>query len=488
MRSAELLSTLSLILFYTAIPLLLPLGYAYYFNEPTTEAIATSIFVMMLPAIPVFIPQIFKWLSGVINTVIILLFKKEAPWNYALTAYSKRQELSKLKFGDILAVTSLAWLVIPIITAYPYVQFGLSPIDALFESMSGWTSTGLSLIAQPENMYSSIILFRSVTQWIGGLGILILMLSFMRHRQAQDLLAFEAKNSNDIGIKNAASRIWKIYLFLTALSIAAVALSGFDLLTATNLGFAGISNGGFFPFSAYPFIWVQKIVLALTMFLGAISFTTYAKLRFAKIGALLGEEFLLYLSLIIVFSSLIFFFGHDALANTMLNTISAIACGGFAIGDLSIMHEFSIFMLIILMVCGGMYGSTTGGLKLWRILVALKMVFARIRSYFLPEGAVQVIKVDGVPVHGHSISEVFGYIFMYIFLLVVFSAVFISWDFGIIDSLFIVASAMGNVGLSTINLAVLDLAQKSLLIAIMYLGRIEILPLLALFRFAFGRK
>ncbi|MFH1306374.1 MAG: potassium transporter TrkG [Candidatus Micrarchaeota archaeon] len=488
MRALEILSTLSLILFYTAIPLLLPLGYAYYYAEPTLQPIAIVIFIMMFPSIPVILSGIFKWLAGGINTLIQKLFRREAPWNFAVEVFTRRPELSKLKFGDILAVAALAWIVIPSITAYPYYMSGLSIEDSLFESVSGWTSTGLSILSAPEEMSPSLVLFRSVTQWVGGLGIILLMLSLFKHRQAKSLLAFEAKDSMELGTGNTAAKIWKIYIFLTILAIAALILSGFDLLTASNLGFSGLSNGGFFPFSSFPFLWIQKLILALTMFFGAISFMTYNKLQAGKLNALLGEEFLLFLALIIISVSLIFFIANDEIFNSILNTVSAIACGGFAIGDLSVMHEFSLYILILLMICGGMYGSTAGGIKLWRILVALKLVLTKIRQYFMPIGSVQVVKVDGSTVEDHTITEVLGFMFMYLLLFVICAGVFMAWDYGIVDSMFTVASAMGNVGLSTINMATLPIFSKYFLIIIMYVGRIEIFPVLALLRLMVGRN
>lgn len=488
MRTQEILATLSSILFYTSIPLLLPLGYAYYFNESTLEPIALVVAIMMAPSIPVVVPGFFKWVFAGFTSIFNFIFRKEAHWNFAINILTKRPELSELKFGDILAITSLSWILIPLLTAYPYIANGMSIENAIFESMSGWTSTGLSIITSFENIPNSLILFRSVTQWVGGIGIILLMLSLLKHRQAKNLLAFEAKDSMEIGIQKTASKIWKIYIGLTIFTIALLVVSGFDLFNASNLGFAGISNGGFFPFLTYDLIWIQKLILALTMFLGAVSFVTYNKVLSGKLKALIAQEFLLFIALILAGIGLITAVGHDEIQNTILNTVSAIACGGFAIGDLSVMHEFSIYVLIILMICGGMYGSTTGGIKLWRILVALKIVWERIRSYFLPTGSVQVINVDGNQVSDSALTEVLGFIFMYIVLFLVCAGIFMAWDYGIVDSMFTVASAMGNVGLSTIEISLLPIYEKVFIITMMYVGRIEIFPVLALFRFMLGRK
>lgn len=469
-------------------PLLIPLGYAYYYAEPSLEPITWVVVAMMTPSLPVLIPGIFKWIFSLLASTYNFLFRREAHWNYALNVLTKRPELSELKFGDILAISAISWIIIPIIGAYPFYMSGMGAVDSVFESMSGWTSTGLSTITSFENIPNSLILYRSVIQWVGGLGIVLLMLSLLRNRQAKNLLASEAKDEMEIGPQKTASKIWKIYIGLTMVAIALVYLSGFELFEAVNLGFAGLSNGGYFPFMAYEMVWIQKLILALTMFLGAVSFVTYNKLLNGKMSALLAQEFLLFVFLIVAGVLLISTVGQDEFHNTLLNTVSAIACGGFAIGDLSVMHEFSIYVLIILMICGGMYGSTTGGLKLWRILVALKLIVARIKSYFLPIGTVQIIKMDGNTVSQSAMTEVMGYIFMYITVFLISAGIFMAWGHGIVDSMFIIASAMGNVGLSTLGIATLPEYAKIFLACLMFIGRIEIFPVLAMFRFMIGGK
>ncbi|MFA5108242.1 MAG: potassium transporter TrkG [Candidatus Micrarchaeia archaeon] len=488
MRLQEIFSTLTLILFYTSLPLLIPFFYAYYYHESTLEPIGTVLALMMAPAIPILLPSIFRKFAGIINSLIQFLFKREAPWNFALNIFMKKPELSTLKFGDILAVAALAWIVIPLICAYPYYYYGISIHDSIFESISGWTSTGLSIITNFDNLPKSLILFRSISQWVGGLGIVLLMLSFIKHRQSKNLLAFESKGEIGLGTAKTASKIWLIYIYLTIFAICALVLSGMNIFNSTNLAFAGLSNGGFFPFLSYDFTWVQKLILSGTMFLGAISFVTHNRLFSLDFRALFGEEFIFFVVLIILSIALIYFVGHDELNNSFLNAISAIACGGFAIGNLSIMHNFSIYVLILLMIFGGMYGSTTGGLKLWRILVALKLVFSKIRSYFLPSGSVQVVRVDGQSINEGAIVEVLAFIFIYLMLFVLSAGLFMAWNYGTEDSLFIVASALGNVGLSTFDIASMSIASKYFLGVLMYVGRIEIFPVLALMRFIFGRQ
>ncbi|MCK4319278.1 TrkH family potassium uptake protein [Candidatus Micrarchaeota archaeon] len=484
-----LLNKFTALLFYGAIPLLIPAAYGYYLGEEIWRTMAQVILVMMLPSLPSILINFARNTYTLFTSILNLIFRREAPWNYAtLIDLSKlKEQVSQLRLGEALALTSLAWIIIPLISAWPYLHAGYAPTDAFFESMSGWTSTGLSVIDAPETLPQSLILYRSITQWIGGLGIIVLMLAVFKGKEGRHLLRAEGKDSLDVGIEKTAKSYWGIYIFLTLVGIAVLLFFGMDIFNAINLSFSGISNGGFFPFSDYAFTDAQKVTLACLMFLGALSFVFHKKILSFKFRALFSEEFLFFLVIIGVSVSLIYWIGMDDPYNSFLNAVSAVASGGFAIGDLSIMHEFSKYVLILLMISGGMYGSTSGGIKIWRLLVAVKAVLLRIRSFFLPSGAVQVVKVEGSPVHTDLLMESIIYVFAYVFLLLFGAGVFIATGKGMVDSLFIVASSLGNVGLSTLQVSSMGEITKYCIIFFMYIGRIEIFPTLALVRFILKR-
>lgn len=473
------LKKLSAVMFYAALPLLLPLIYSLYKADGAAMAIAAPILILILPALPGVLIHVFNYLRTAINSVM----NPEVPWNYAELVHIRdmEKEIETLRMGEILALTSVAWLLVPAIAAIPYLFYGFGPVDAMFESVSGWTSTGLTAVATIENLPKSIIFFRSITQWIGGLGIVILMLTVIRGIQAYSFLKAEGRSSSEVGIGKTVGMIWKTYIILTMIGVATLAYLGIDVFNAVNLTMAGLSNGGFFPFDSYEFTAMQKFVLAGLMFAGATYFLFYkriAKFQFKK--ALLDEEFIFYVAITLSAILLIAFIGGEDITNTFLNAISAVACGGFAIGDLGVMHNFSKFLLILLMLSGGMLGSTTGGIKLRRILLVLKTIALRIRAAFLPTGTVQVVKINGKAVADSDIVESSTFIFSYLALLLFASGAFIAAGYGIEGSLFTVASAIGNVGLSTIPIYTMGQLGKGFLIALMYLGRIEIFPLLAL--------
>lgn len=480
------LKRLAVLMFYASLPLFIPLGYSIYLEDGAWATLAFTILLMAIPAVP----QILKHIFQNIKNFVISIFKPDTPFNYAnlLDLDKMREEVAELTLGQILALVSAAWLIIPAISAIPYLAYSFEPVDAYFESISGWTSTGLSALPSLNGLPPSIILYRSVTQWIGGLGIVILMLTVMKGREAKHFLKAEGRTATDVGISKTAGNIWGIYLVLTLVGIALLYAVGFDPLNSVNLTLAGVSNGGFFPFDSYDFDDSQKIILASLMFGGATSFIFYRNLFARKFKeAFFDEELALYILITVTAVGLIYVVGHEGIFNTFLNSVSAIACGGFAIGDLSIMSAFPTYIIILLMLMGGMMGSTTGGIKLWRILVLLKSIMRNIKSAFLPVGSVQIVKINGNPISEEFIVESSTFIFAYILLFLFGCGVLMAIEYEIEDSMFMIASAMGNVGLAIIPIPEMAQGTKIFLIALMYLGRIEIFPSLALIRYLVRR-
>ncbi len=483
-----LLGRLRGVMFYAGIPLLIPAIYGYWLGEEIWHVLALTAAIMMLAEVPGLIAGGFRSIIDFFRGAVRWILRRgEKAWGTGLAVEELGKKLDELTLGEALALTSLAWIVIPAIGAIPYAYAGLGPVDAFFESMSGWTSTGLSVVDSPENFPHSLILFRSITQWIGGLGIIVLMLAVLRGREARALLKAEGRESLGASISKTVRTYWKIYFVLSIVGLGLLYALGIDLFNSINLMMSGISNGGFFPFSHYDFTDAQKFALAGLMFAGATSFVFFDKVGKGRIfSAVKDEELILYVLLTVVAVGLIAYVGQEEVYNSILNSVSAIACGGFAIGDVAVMHEFSKYMIILLMICGGMYGSTTGAVKLWRILVVGKSVSQRIKQSFLPAGAVQAVKVNGVAIGAEAVIESAVFIFAYMALLLFGAGVFIAAGDGMVDSLFIVASSMGNVGLSTFTISVIPGAHKAFLILLMYLGRIEIFPSLALARYIIG--
>lgn len=483
---AEFLKKLAAIMFYASIPMLIPFFYSLYAGDDAWLPIGITTLILALPAIPQIVLSFLENIKSFIKSLV----NPDIPFNYSvlLDIKTMRKEVETLTLGQILMLTSVAWILVPAISMIPYLYYGIPLVDAFFESMSGWTSTGLSALATLKDLPESIILFRSITQWVGGLGIVVLILTVVRGKEAMSFLKAEGRPTTEVGIGETVGIIFKTYAFLSIFGIILLVVLGINLFEAVNLTFAGISNGGFFPFDNFEFTNLQKFALAFLMFAGATSFIFYRNIwEGLAEKSIFDEEFILYVFITVSAIGLIVYIGGEDFYNTVLNTISAIACGGFAIGDLSVLHHFPTYILIIVMLSGGMVGSTTGGIKLWRVLVIFKAVGNQIKAAFLPSGSVQVVKINNVPQSEHVIVESATFVFTYLLLFLFASGAFIVAKYSLENSLFMVASALGNVGLSTVSVPAVGPMGKSFLILLMYLGRIEIFPSLALISYIVRR-
>jgi trk system potassium uptake protein TrkH len=475
----EFLDKLTAVMFYSSIPLLIPFFYSIVIGDGGWMPIGLTIAIMALPAVPSLAISFAANVVGMIGSLI----RRDTPFNYAriISMEPIRKQVEVLTFGEIMVLTSLAWIIVPALSILPYAYYGIPVVEALFESFSGWTSTGLSALETVSALPPSVVLFRSTTQWIGGLGIIVLILSTFRGKEAVGFLKAEGRNKTELGIASTVSLIFRVYLVLTIIGIIMLWASGFGILESVSLSFSGISNGGFFPFDSFQFTDMQKIMLALLMFAGATNFLFYQSLWQGLLDkAIFDEEFVFYVLLTALAVTLIVSVGSEELFNSVMNSVSAIATGGFTIGDLSVMHQFAIYLLVILMLSGGMVGSTTGGIKLWRILVIAKSLANQVRESFLPSGSVQMVKINGLPINDKLVIESAVFVFAYILIFLAGSSAFLAAGYDIEKAIFITASALGNVGLSTLDVPSVGQAGKVFLIVLMYVGRIEIFPILAM--------
>jgi trk system potassium uptake protein TrkH len=483
---AEFLRKLTAVMFYASLPMLIPIAYSLFAGDGAWAPIGLTMLLLAFPAVPHILRAALEDLKNFVKSILT----PDTPFNYSILVdiHEMRREVESLTLGQILTLTSVVWILVPTISTIPYVYYGVPLVDAFFESMSGWTSTGLSSLPTLSNLPSTMILFRSITQWIGGLGIVVLILAVVRGKEAMKFLKAEGRPMAEFGIGETVGIIFRTYAFLTIAGIILLIFLGMNLFEAVNLTFAGISNGGFFPFDNFDFTDIQKFALAMLMFAGATSFIFYRNIWEGNLKkSIFDEEFILYVIITIIAIVLIAYVGGEGFYNTVLNTISAIACGGFAIGDLGILHDFPLYLLILLMLSGGMVGSTTGGIKLWRILVIVKSIINQIRKAFLPSGTVQVVKINDSAISEHAIVESATFVFTYLAIFLFASGMFTIADYDLGHSLFMVASAMGNVGLSTVDVPAIGSLGKAFLILLMYLGRIEIFPSLALINYLIRR-
>lgn len=411
----------------------------------------------------------------------------------------KNNEMLKLKYAMV--VSSLAWLWASLISAVIMVFYVNAPfIDAFFENMSAWTGSGLTLFADVEILPYSILFLRSLEQWIGGLGVVVIFVTVLIRSgtSAARLYKSEAREEKlSPNIRNTLRKSLQIYLLFTGLGLALYILAGLPVFDAINLTFTTISTGGMSIKNANVGFYHDNIVYAITMFLmilGATSFTVHYKIIKTR-----GKSFFkdiqvqVMLSLIILATLGVIFLTRNEPVETLFHVISAITTTGANISSPAYMTTWpslSLMLLMVLMMIGGSSGSTVGAMKIIRVITAIKGINLTLTKLISPQGRVLSVKIAGKKLKETEIREATAYLFLYLVFLLFGWGVFLYFGYDPFQSLFDIISTQGNVGLSlgVIGPGLPD-AIKIVLTFLMWIGRLEIIPVLILIRaFALALK
>lgn len=401
----------------------------------------------------------------------------------------KFRKYDKLKFKHGMIISSVAWLWAGFVAAtIMMLILDISFLDAFFENISAWTGSGLTLFNDVESLPRSILFLRSLEQWIGGLGVVIIFISILIKpgTSAFKLYKSEAREEKlKPNIKNTLKRTIEIYVFYTALGIVLYILAGLPIFDSVNLTFTTISTGGMSIKNANVGFYNDNVIYLITMFLmllGATSFTVHYNMVKTKGKAIFKDIQVHFLIMsILIGGILIALIAHLAPMNAIFHVVSAITTTGANIAtpsELSAWAFPAVLIIMVLMVMGGSSGSTVGAVKLIRVITVLKSVGRTVTNIVAP-GRVVRIKVSGKPINESEMKEASLYIAVYLFFLLISWIIMTSYTNDPINTLFDVTSTLGNVGLSTgiIN-GDLSTIPKILLIFLMWMGRLEIIPVL----------
>lgn len=466
--------------------------------------------ILIVGGVPLFIPAAMALVMDH-NSMLAYCFYMPGIasliFGFGFTRVFKKVELN-LSSATILS--AFVWLLLTAIGSIPFLlahdlvgtSIGLSPIDAFFESMSGYTATGLTMYTNVEILPKSILFWRSLTEWIGGVGVIVLFLTVLIRRSgtvAHKLYSAEGRSDRIVpSVIRTARRIWVIYLGYTLAGTLALYALGMPFFDSLNHSMTALATGGFSvknqSIGAYNNFAYNDVIMVL-MLLGGISFVLHSKLLRGKIKEFLSNIeittmffLVLFFSIAISFSLYGFNFSPMGIQHSTFQSISALTGTGFATQNLARWNEFSKFSLTILMVFGGGYGSTASALKLIRVAVLLYAVWWTVKKVLLPEHSVMSFRLGGKFYNWEELSSVALYAWLYLAVLVLGALVFMFSGYSAVDSLFEVASAEGNVGLSVgITSPLMPDYQKIVLIMEMWAGRLEIFPVLILLFAPFRR-
>ena len=417
----------------------------------------------------------------------------------------KKPKNKKLRARDGFVIVALSWVMLSIFGAVPFMLSGAtdSYIDALFETVSGFTTTGSTIFGNVEVLPKAIIMWRSFTHWIGGMGILVFIMAFLPLSGGTNMYIMRAESPGPTvskpvpKIRMTAALLYIVYIVLTVLEFVLLLFGKMTVFEAINTAFstAGTGGFGFLNSSMGAYSSYVQIVVAVFMVLFSINFSSYFFLVRGKFKEAFTTEvktfliivgsatLLIALNIVSIYGS----FGESA-KHSFFTVSSIISTTGFSTADFNLWPTFSRTLLVLIMMIGACAGSTGGGIKVSRIIVMFKLIRRELSTALHPK-QVKKISMDGQVIERDVVRSIYGYFFCYI-LLCFISVIIISLDGHNIDlatSFTSVIATLGNTGpgLSMVgptgNFGFLSSLSKFVLIFDMLAGRLELYPMLLLF-------
>jgi trk system potassium uptake protein TrkH len=401
-------------------------------------------------------------------------------------ALDRRFAKEELTLSSAMVIAALSFIVVSVIGAIPY-MFHMNPLDSWFEAVSGFTTTGLTVV-QPESLPASLLFWRALTQWIGGVGIIIIFLVLVGSPGMSSYYLYKAEGGAgmiEAGVRGTVRRLMLIYLTYTVIGISLFSLAGMPFFESVLNAITGIATGGFTTRNASIGAFGNPAIEAvaiLLMVLGATSFFVHARLWKGRVRDYVrNPETRLFWSVILVFSLLVsisYLYSAEPFRHGIFQAFSALTGTGFSNAGIS--SGLTMLLLMILMMVGGYAGSTAGGLKLIRSGIILKSLPWMGKKISLPEEAVVPFKLGARAIKESELSIVALFACMYFIVLGTSSLGLTFLGYSPLESFFTVASAEGTVGLSVVDIAGMHPWGKLVLIANMFLGRLEIIPFLVM--------
>ncbi|MBO8169819.1 MAG: TrkH family potassium uptake protein [Thermoanaerobacteraceae bacterium] len=451
------------------ISMILPLLWAIYYGEPV---------------LPLLIPML---LAGGIGILLNFLVKPKG----------------EVRQREAFAVVSIGWLIATLFGLLPYLLSSTltSFADAFFETMSGFTTTGASVLTNIEAVDKSILMWRSLTHWLGGMGIMVLFIAALSQLGSGGVQMFRAEVPGPSAeklkprIKETAKILWLIYVIISVTEIILLWLAGMSLFEAMVHTFGTMATGGFssrnLSIGAYGSL-VHWIIIVF-MFIAGANFSLYYQALKGKNLKVFwcNEEFRLYAGIVVFFSVatwvLLALWGEEmALTKAVFQVVSIITTTGYATADFDQWPGLAKGILVFLMFVGGSAGSTGGSVKVGRILLLVKNSLLELRQMVRPR-AVLSLKIDNKTVSDRTVMNVTQFFFLYMALTALSTLIMLTSGVDLVTGFTSVAATLGNIGpgLALVgpaeNYAFYGSGYKLFMSLLMLIGRLEIYTVLSLF-------
>ena len=417
----------------------------------------------------------------------------------------KKPEKTGIFAREGFVIVSLSWILLSIFGALPFVIDGCEAnyINALFETASGFTTTGSTIFSDVESLPKAILMWRSFTHWVGGMGVLVFIMAFLPLGGGQNMHIMRAESPGpEVSklvprVKHTALILYSIYLGLTVITFICLMVSGMSFFDSVNTAFAtagtggfGIRNDSFASFSA-----AQQIIVTVFMLLFSINFNSYYLIIKLKLRDAFNTEVGIFVLIVLSAIGLItlniyqrseFNSIYDAMRHAAFTVASLISTTGFSTENFDLWPELSKTVLVLVMFIGACAGSTGGGIKVSRILIAIKGFLREINTLIHPK-QIKNITIDKRPVDREVVRSVNAYLVCYI-LVFVSSLLLITLDNkGMVTNFTAVVATLNNIGPGldgvgpAANFADFSIFSKLVLTFNMIAGRLELFPMLILF-------
>ncbi|MFQ5861862.1 MAG: TrkH family potassium uptake protein [Candidatus Brocadiales bacterium] len=479
MNKALIISTIGGLIILLAVAMLLPLAVAVYFGDGGD--IRAFLYAVVITA--------------AVGSAMKFLFQ---PASAEITI---REGFVTVVFGWIICVSFIT---------LPYLISGsITDISgAYFEAMSGLTTTGATVIGDIESLPRGIVFWRSMTQWLGGLGIIVFFIAFLpttglgaHHLFKMEIPGGLLADKLRPRIAETAKLLFVIYISLSLLEFLLLYLGHMPIYDAACHTFSNVSTGGFSPkntsIGTYHSLYIESVVVAF-MFLGACNFIIYYQLARGQVRLVLRNvELRFFITVLIISTTLLttYLYASGALGDSSLKgalraavfqAVSITTGTGFTTENFDAWPNFCRFLLLLLMFFGGCAGSTTGAVKHIRVLLLLKSTAREFVRLTTPR-VIKHVKMYGTSVEEEIITNTYGFFVLYMGLFGAFSLILVGMRTDVVTAISAVAATLGNVGPglgqvgAAMNYSGLDYLGKWALIFCMLLGRLEIYSVILMF-------
>lgn len=432
---------------------------------------------------------------------------------FLLYLFSRAPKTDYISHKEGMAIVTIGWIVIGFFGALPFYIGGTFDlfVDACFESVSGFTTTGSSVMTNIESVARGLLFWRSLIQWLGGMGIIVLSVAILPFLGVGGMQLYKAEVPSPVPdklkprIRDTAMILWKVYALISLAQVILLMLGGMSLFDSVCHTFTTMPTGGFSPKNAsiahYNSVYVDMVILFF-MLLAGINFALhYQFLRGKPLVFWKDSECRFFLFTVLMLTAIVSFNIYDSVYKTIgqalrygsFQVVSILTTTGYATADYEQWPAFSQLILLLCMFIGASAGSTGGGMKCLRVMLYLKYCYRELFSLIHPHSVTQ-IKIQGKPVPEDVMRSVLGFMGLYVGLFAL-STVLLAWlGVDLVTSFAAVAATLGNIGpgLGMVgpmdNFAQIPYLGKWLLVWCMLLGRLEIYTVIILLVPEFWRK